>query len=95
MEKIVSLVNADLLILLLPCLSFMLYEFIGEGMIFEKYGKWIATLPEFIGKPLGLCLKCFHVWVVILFSLFIGISLLKFIILLSVSYVILVKLFYK
>jgi len=28
-----------------------------EGMIFEKYGKWVKTLG-WIGKPLGGCIKC-------------------------------------
>lgn len=28
-----------------------------EGMIFEKYGKWVKSLG-WIGKPLGSCIKC-------------------------------------
>ena len=95
MEKIVSLANVDLILVLVPFLSFMLYDFMQQGMIFEKYGEWINTLPVFIGKPLGVCLKCFHVWVTILVAIHFGIPFFKFIISLSVGYVILVKLFYK
>lgn len=94
MEKIVSLADVELFILFLPFLSFMLYDFIQKGMIFEKYGDWLETINPFVAKPLGLCLKCFHVWVVIIFSLFIGVHFIKFIISLGISYVILVKLFY-
>lgn len=109
MEKIVSLANVELFILFLPFLSFMLYDFMQLGMIFEKYGNWLKKeeyfnnktksvkkhLPiPFYKKPLGLCLKCFHVWIVIIFSLIIGVSFIKFIISLGISYVILVKLFY-
>ena len=28
-----------------------------EGMIFERYGKWVKSLG-WIGKPLGSCIKC-------------------------------------
>ena len=94
MEKIVSLANVELFILFLPFLSFMLYDFIQQGMIFEKYGDWLETINPFVAKPLGLCLKCFHVWIVIIFSLIIGVPFIKFIISLGISYVILVKLFY-
>jgi hypothetical protein len=94
MEKIVSLANVELFILFLPFLSFMLYDFTQSGMIFQKYGNWLKKINPFLGKPLGLCLKCFHVWIVIIFSLIIGVSFIKFIISLGISYVILVKLFY-
>lgn len=94
MEKIVSLANVELFILFLPFLSFMLYDFTQSGMIFEKYGNLLKKINPFLAKPLGLCLKCFHVWIVIIFSLIIGVSFIKFIISLGISYVILVKLFY-
>jgi hypothetical protein len=95
MEKTVILAYVDPIILLLPALSFMLYDFFQEGMIFEFYGKWLDRLPINLAKPLGLCLKCFHIWVVIIFAvLFLDVSILKFIISTSISYVILVKLFF-
>ena len=95
MEKTVILAYVNPIILLLPALSFMLYDFFQEGMIFEKYGKWLNRLPSNLANPLGDCLKCFHVWVVIIFSLlFLDISMVKFIISLSISYVILIKLFF-
>ncbi len=94
MEKIAQIVNVDLVVLLLPFLSYMLYDFMQVGMVFEKYGTWLNTINQTLAKPLGKCLKCFHVWIVIISSIIIGISFFKFIILLSISYVILVKLFY-
>ena len=99
MVEIVSLVNVDYIWLLLtPLLSYMLYDFMQEGMIFERYGKWLETINKTIAKPLGLCLKCFFVWVFILvafcFSFSILIVLVKFILLLSLAYLILLKLFY-
>lgn len=93
MEKIVSLAYVELFILLLPFVSYMLYDFTQEGMIFERYGSWLNTINPFIAKPLGLCLKCFHVWIVIIFSLILGVTFIKFIISLGISYVILIKLF--
>ena len=88
MERIVSLVSVDLLILVMPCVSYMLYDFMQDGMIFQKYGEWLETINETLAKPLGKCLKCFHVWVCIVAGFIIGVSFLKFIILLSISYVI-------
>jgi hypothetical protein len=32
---------------------------IQPGNIFARLGDWLETLPEPIGKPLGLCAKCF------------------------------------
>ena len=72
----------------------MLYDFMQDRMIFEKYGNWLETINPFLAKPLGSCLKCFHVWIVIIFSLILGVTFIKFIISLGASYVILVKLFY-
>lgn len=99
MEKIVSLVCVDYLWLLLtPLLAYMLYDFMQDGMIFERYGKWLQTINEVIAKPLGLCLKCFFVWVFILVWLCLNIGIfivfVKFILLLSLAYLILLKLFY-
>jgi hypothetical protein len=94
MEKIVAIVYVEVLIL--PFLSYMLYDFMQEGMIFGRYGKWLETINPFLAKPLGLCLKCFHVWVVIGFTLlFLDFELSKFIISLGASYVILDKSFFK
>ena len=102
MESFVEFANVDLRILLLPFLSYMLFDFMQDGMIFKRYGKWLETIKPIsigkysidIAKPLGLCLKCFHVWIVIVFSFIFGIEFSKFIISLGVSYVILVKFFY-
>ena len=58
------------------------------------------TEHEFIKKPLGLCLKCFHVWICIITFLilnnfdFLFFINLKFIFALSLSYGILVKEYY-
>lgn len=95
MGKIANLVSADLLILAMPCVSYMLFDFMQDGMIFSRYGKWLETINQTLAKPLGACLKCFHVWVCIIAGIIIGVTFLKFIILLSISYVILVKLFYN
>ena len=94
MEAIVTYVNADLAILLLPAFSFMIYDFMQPNMVLHWYYKLIVKLPTFFQKPLGMCLKCMHVWVCIVYGLIIHIALLKFIILTSLSYLILVKLFY-
>lgn len=94
MEKIVIHAYVDLVILLLPCVSYMLYDWMQEGMIFEKYGIAIQKFPMWLAKPLGYCLKCFHVWVVIIFSIYTEVDFLKFLISLGLSYVILTKLFF-
>lgn len=94
MDLIVSLVNVDFIVLILPMMSFMLYDFMQPEMVFEKYGKWLQTINPFIGKPLGLCLKCMHIWICILFFVFFGQDFYKFILLLPVSYLILLKLYY-
>lgn len=140
MEKIAMIVFANYWVLLSPCLSYMLYDFFQEGMIFEKYGKWLTkeeswnnrlterikslneelincklTLTDygvkcineelaeleksivkipFYKKPLGGCLKCFHVWIFIIVGLLSGIFFIKYILLLALSYVILIKLFF-
>lgn len=102
MEKIVSLVYANIwyvAILALPCLSYMLFDWFQKGMILSIYGKWLFKERSedakilWLVKPLGGCLKCMHVWIVIIFSvIFIrDINLIKFIIALSISYHILVK----
>jgi len=99
MVEIVSLVNVDYIWLLLtPLLSYMLYDFMQDGMIFERYGKWLETINKTIAKPLGLCLKCFFVWVFILVWLCLNIGIfivfVKFILLLSLAYLFLLKLFF-
>ena len=138
MERIENLALANysyLALLLVPYLSYMLYDWMQDGMILEWYGDWLRkeesrnkeidfhnelqqndlekgliTMNEvyllkkvktpFYKKPLGLCLKCFHVWICILvflslsnfdFLFFINI---KFILALSLSYGILVKEYY-
>lgn len=34
------------------------YSTFQEGMIFNKIGKWLQTLPKDIRKPLGTCPVC-------------------------------------
>lgn len=119
--------------------SFMLWDFMQKGNIFERYGSWvnkeerenndiieqinilsdektkeaeeaisylktcIQKIPAY-KKPLGNCLKCFHIWVFLIFFTVFNLSDLIifhikevpiYSILLGVSYVILVKLFFK
>lgn len=74
-------------------ISYMLYDFMQDGMIFSFYGNWLKkeiNYNKFVDiynqkedtkilmekvelkswkKPLGLCLKCFHVWINILIIL--------------------------
>ena len=138
MEKIVCLASANytyLALLIVPYLSYMLYDFMQPNMILSWYGDWlrkeenrnkeiefhnelqqndlekgIITINEvyvlkklktpIIKKPLGLCLKCFHVWICIITFLilnnfdFLFFINLKFIFALSLSYGILVKEYY-
>jgi len=93
MERIAEIVSVS--ILLTPFLSFMLYDFMQDGMIFSFWGKLIDGLPTWLNKPLGGCLKCFHVWVVIVVAVWLDIPFEKFIISLGCSYVILDKMFYR
>lgn len=123
MEKIVIDVYANYGYLLMGFsyyLSYMLYDFMQDDMIFSFYGNWLKKeqkfnkivelnnsnesnqLMEFIKipswkKPLGLCLKCFHIWIfIILQIIFIKqFSLLLFILCLSFSYHKLVKNYYN
>ena len=138
MEKIVNLASANytyLALLIVPYLSYMLYDFMQPNMILSWYGDWlrkeenrnkeiefhnelqqndlekgIITINEvyvlkklktsIYKKPLGLCLKCFHVWICIITFLilnnfdFLFFINLKFIFALSLSYGILVKEYY-
>lgn len=122
-----------LMIIGLPFVSSMLYDFFQKGMIFEFYGNWLFkedrhnemvesnTLPPmdftkgglvtneiiqdygkiketpFYKKPLGNCLKCFHIWVCIVFTLsyfllnHLDLNLFKWITSVGISYFILIK----
>lgn len=46
------------------CFTNFFDDIIQEGMILEKYGKFIDNKPIF--KPLGGCLICTNVWVAVL-----------------------------
>lgn len=94
MDVIANLVHVSILILTSVSISYMLYDFMQEGMIFDRYGKWLQTINPIFAKPLGLCLKCFHVWISIFTCLFFGVEFFKFVIILPISYVILIKLFF-
>lgn len=92
------------MILVLPMLSHMLYDFFQKGMIFEFYGNWLfkeerqeLDMP-FYKKPLGGCLKCFHIWVCIFFTLSYSgfdVDIYKWILAVSISYYILIKNHYE
>lgn len=78
----------------------MLYDFMQENMIFNFYKKTIEKLPDFLSKPLGLCLKCFHIWIcIIIFSIHVikdgDSNLFFFIIATAISYHILLKNWYS
>ena len=108
---------ADILVLIFsPCISYMIYDFMQKGMILSFVGEFVfkevwyneniedeskkIKEPKW-KKPLGACLKCFHVWIFILIYILQRIeilhiqSMLYFITLLAVSYVILFRLFYR
>jgi len=104
MEKIVIDAYANYGYLLMAFsyyLSYMLYDFMQEDMIFSFYGDWLKKQKNnkisFWKKPLGLCLKCFHIWIfIILQIIFIKqFSLFLFILCLSFSYHKLVKNYYN
>jgi hypothetical protein len=85
----------DTILIFTPLLSFMLYDFMQDEMIFNKYGKWLNTINPTLAKPLGKCLKCFHVWIFIIISLIVGVDFFKFITTLPLTYLILIKFFYS
>lgn len=100
MEKIVIDVYANLYYLVIAfsyMFSYMLYDFMQDGMIFSKYGAWIRSGDVFWKKPLGNCLKCFHIWIAIIIQIiFISkFNLLLFILTISYSYHKLVKNYYN
>lgn len=49
------------------CFTNFFDDMIQDGMILEKYGKFIDNKPIF--KPLGGCLICTNVWVAVLMIL--------------------------
>ena len=139
MESIVKYVSANLVYLLLIysyCVSYMLYDFMQDGMIFSFYGRWLRkeenrnleiethnnrlsedlekgiielselklidkVIVPIWKKPLGLCLKCFHIWIYIILYIIIliflnqSINVAFFIISISISYHKLVKNYYS
>ena len=139
MESIVKYVSANLVYLLLIysyCVSYMLYDFMQDGMIFSFYGRWLRkeenrnleieshnnrlsedlekgiielselklidkVIVPIWKKPLGLCLKCFHIWIYIILYIIIliflnqSINVAFFIISISISYHNLVKNYYS
>lgn len=114
------IVTYKLYILLTPCISYMLYDMMGDNGILYRYGRWLRaydmynktverhnkkviegcellTDEEIEDKlmvyyhtpkwmyPLGYCFVCFGTWISII-SLFIPIYILKYIILVSICY---------
>lgn len=102
MAEFVSLVSVNQFVLLmLPFVSGMVYDFFQEGMIFSFYGDFLfkeeregLNMPKW-KKPIGGCLKCFHVWVCILFLLIVGDFKFINLPLISVSYFILTISYYR
>lgn len=47
-------------------LSSMIDDFLDEGMIFERWGKYLESNPDkWILKPLGGCIICLNIWILI------------------------------
>lgn len=38
-----------------------------QGGLLTFWGNWIATLPEWLYKPLGGCLICFGTWLTLIY----------------------------
>jgi hypothetical protein len=56
------------------------------NMIFEKYGRWVASLG-WIGKPLGSCSLCFNFWVTtVLYLSFFGLNIFGLIVTIAFSH---------
>lgn len=101
MDGIANLVNANaVVLLLLPFFSGMLYDFFQHGMVFGKHGDWLFAeerngLPmPWYKKPLGGCLKCFHIWICIGFIVVSGDINAKYLPFIGVSYYILTYVYY-
>ena len=93
-----------LVLLILPFFTGMINDFFQSGMIFSRYGDFLyKELREdkempFWKKPIGGCLKCFHVWVCIgwiAFTQGCETDIVKFILFLSLSYYILTNRYYE
>ncbi len=97
-----------LLFILSVCITICIDAWMEHGMILHWYYKLLHKYSNvkldakgnilssrWFYKPLGGCMKCFHVWVVIFVAWWLCIPIEKFIISLGCSYVILDKLFYK
>ena len=104
MREIVEIVSANWIYIVLVysyAVSYMLYDFMQDGMIFSFYGKWLKSINSTLAKPLGACLKCFHVWIFItlyIISLYMfnqSFNVLLLIIALGFSYHNLVKNYYN
>lgn len=124
MQEIVSHVIANYAYIIIAFsyyISFMLYDFMQDGMIFGFYGKWLKkeeTYNKFVDahnskedttilldyvevpfwkKPLGLCLKCFHVWIALIIAIIFleNINYLLLIVTISFSYHKLVQNYYN
>lgn len=91
-------ISYKLYVLFSPFVALMLYDFMQEGMIFEKYGRWLSK--EIIKKdgnkyvpkykyPMGYCLKCFGFWVIVIYTLLPFSKILLFTILIGIAYYIL------
>lgn len=101
MAEIATLVNVNgIILLLLPFFSGMVYDFFQPGMIFSRYGDWLFheerlewNMPWY-KKPLGGCLKCFHIWVCIVFIILSGDISAKYLTHIGVSYYILTRSYY-
>lgn len=101
MDGIASLASVNgVIILALPFFSGMLYDFFQPEMVFAKYGDWLFAeqrkgyaMPWY-KKPFGGCLKCFHIWVCIVFIIASGDIDIKYLTHLGISYYILTRSYY-
>lgn len=105
MVETVMTANVNYLVLLiLPFFSGMINDFFQSGMAFSRYGDFLykeireeKEMPKW-KKPIGGCLKCFHVWVCIVWivaSTHLHFDIVKFILFLSLSYYILTNRYYE
>ncbi len=95
------IVDFKLVTLLSPFVSWFIYDLIHSSVVFEKYKNWLYKeddngfdVPKH-KYPLGYCLKCMGVWVSIFIYLNPYFEFTLFITLISISYFIIVKVFYK
>ena len=95
------IVDLHLLTVLSPFVSWFIYDLIHSSPLFIWYRNWLYKEEEELLEiplfkyPLGYCLKCMSVWVSIIIFFIPIIKINLFIITVSISYFIIVRLFYE